>query len=156
MSIRQRVLDAEVLWNANNKEGAWIQAMIATAATARKRYPQPLPDNKSFKQYIQDITFTIWTGLPNLQNGKILLKFGERPFEDVLYNDYRCMWIHEGTLDEAGLSETKFDGHKVIETLVVGANTMLPDHWILNILNAIRWSPENTNEFIETIQTALD
>ncbi len=150
MSIRQRVLDAEVLWNANNKEGAWISAMIATAATARKRYPKPLSDSKCFRQYIQDITFTIISGEPkprNLQNGKFQVNFGEKPFEDVLYKDYRCMWIHEATLNEAGLSETKFDGNTLIETLVVGKNTMLPNHWVLNILNAIRWSPENADEF---------
>ncbi|BCB26511.1 hypothetical protein SKTS_13970 [Sulfurimicrobium lacus] len=152
MGIRQRVLDAELLWNSNQREGAWIQAMIATAASARKRYPKPISDSESFKRYIRDIGWTIFTGNPkppNLQTGHVLFKFGERSFEDILYKDYRCSWIHEAALDNAGLSESKVKGNAIIETLVVGANTQLPDHWVLNILNAIRWSPENANEFDE-------
>jgi hypothetical protein len=67
MSIRDRVEDAEFLWNSNKKEGAWVQAMIATAATARKRYPKPLSDSQSFKNYIIDVSWTIFTGLPKPQ-----------------------------------------------------------------------------------------
>jgi hypothetical protein len=152
MSVRERVLEAEVLWKSNKKEGAWIQAMIATAATARKRYPRPISDSQSFKQFVKDISWTIFSGLPkspNLQSGQVLFVLGERSFEDILYKDFRCAWIHEAGLEEAGLSETKIDGENIIETLVVGKNTQLPDHWVLNLLNAIRWSPENADEFPE-------
>ncbi len=152
MSVSDRVQEAEVLWKLDKKEGAWIQAMIATAATARKRYPRPMSDSQSFKQYIKDITWTIFLGVPkpqNLQSGQVLFKFGERPFEDILYKDFRCAWIHEAGLEEAALFETKYDLTNVIETLVVGKKTQLPDHWVLNLLNAIRWSPENADEFPE-------
>ena len=154
MSIRQRVLDAETLWRMNQREGAWVQAMIATAATARKRYPKPMPDGESFKRYIRDICVTIIMGQPmppNLQGGQILFKFGERAFEDILYKDYRCSWVHEATLTNAGLTETMRKGDQMIETLVVGAYTELPDNWVLNLLNAIRWSPENTDEFVDAV-----
>jgi hypothetical protein len=151
MSVHQRVLDAEFLWNSNHREGAWILAMIATAATARKRYPRPTPDNQAFKQYVQDISYTIVSGKPkppNLQKGQLLVKFGERPFEDVLYKDYRCSWVHEAGLDNAGLSESKIEGDNIIiETLVVGEHPQIPENWLLNLLNAIRWSPENAGEF---------
>ena len=152
MSVRERVQEAEVLWKSNKKEGAWIQSMIATAATARKRYPRPMPDSQSFKQYVKDISWTIFTGSPkppNLQNGQVLFVLGERPFEDILYRDFRCAWVHEAGLEEAGLTETTIDGNKAIETLVVGKKTQLPDNWVLNLLNAIRWSPENFDEFAE-------
>ena len=151
MSIRERVEEAELLWNSGRKEGAWTQAMIATAATARKRYPRPMGDRDSFTKYVQDITFTIISGNPkppNLQNGNVLLKFGEHGnFEDILYKDYRCMLIHEGELGSSGLTESKFSDGEIIYTLVVGTDSQLPDHWVLNLLNAIRWSPENADEF---------
>jgi|SRR3990172_3272119 len=152
MSIRQRVLDAEALLKSNRIEGAWIQAMIAMAATARKRYPKPIPDNQAFKLYVRDISWTIFTGAPkppNLQSGQVLFRLGERAFEDVLYKDFRNPWIHEAALDTAGLSVSKIEGDKVIETLVVGENTQLPENWVLNLINAIRWSAENAEEFTE-------
>jgi hypothetical protein len=150
MGIKQRIVDAEHLWNAGQKEGAWIQVMIATAATARKRYPRPMSDNKAFKQYIRDISFTILSGLPkppNLKNAEVVIKFGTRPFEDVLYKDYRCAWIHEGGLDSVGLSEFKIVDGQIVDSLVVGDNTQLPSTWIINLIQAIRLSPENLEEF---------
>jgi hypothetical protein len=57
------------------------------------------------------------------------------------------MLIHEGVFGEAGLSETKIIGKDIIQTLVVGKNMQLPDHWVINLLNAIRWTPENHDEF---------
>ena len=77
----------------------------------------------------------------------MLIKLGDRAFEDVLYEDFRCFWIHEAGLDGAGLTESKAAGEQVIETLVVGKNMQLPDHWVHHLMNAIRWSPENASEF---------
>ncbi len=152
MSIRGLVINAETLWNAGQREGAWVQAIIAAAATARKRYPQPIPDKRAFKEYIRDIGFTIFSGQPkpsNLQSGKVLFKLGERPFEEILYKDFRCAWVHEGELTNAGLTEFKKEGGRRIETLVVGPKNELPESWVLNLLKAIRWSPENAAEFPE-------
>ena len=149
MSIRDRVCEAEMLWNSGRKEGAWIQAMIATAATARKRYPRPMRDSDSFKSYIRDVCFTIVSGNPHPQGGRVLFQFGDRAFEDILYEDFRCSWIHEGKLDGIGLTETRqVSEDQVIQTLVVGQFSQLPDHWVLNLLNAIRSSPENSDEFL--------
>jgi hypothetical protein len=63
MSIKTRIDDAEHLWAEGRKEGAWVQALIAAAATARKRYPKPMSDSKAFKSFICDITNVIMTGL---------------------------------------------------------------------------------------------
>ena len=150
MSVRKRVEDAEFLWKSGRREGAWVLAMVATAATARKRYPKPMSDNQSFKNYIRDVTFTIASGRPklaNMRDGQFLIKFENRAFEDVLYEDYRCYLIHEGGLKTSGLTESSVKDGDIVETLVVGQNIQLPDHWVLNLLNAIRWSPENAAEF---------
>jgi hypothetical protein len=127
-------------------------SMIAAAATARKRYPQPISDCKAFEDYIKDIGFTIFSGQPkppNLQSGNILFNLGGRPFEKILYKDFRCFLIHEGKLTDAGLTEFKIEEGKAIETLVVGPKNQLPESWVLNLLKAIRWSPENAEEFTE-------
>src|SRR3989344_173508 len=62
MGIKERIEDAKYLWQQGRKEGAWIMALIATAATARKRYPRPMNDNESFKSFIQDIAPIIMLG----------------------------------------------------------------------------------------------
>lgn len=150
MSIRDRVEDAEFLWKSNRREGAWILAMVATAATARKRYPRPMPDNESFKTYVHDVILTIITGKPQpaqVPAGSVSMTFGDRPFEDVLYHDYRCAWIHEGALTDASLSDSKIADNYIIETLAIGQNTQIPNNWVLNLLQAIRLSPENDEEF---------
>ncbi len=75
--------------------------------------------------------------------------FGNRPFEDILYEDYRCSWTHEAGLDpnKAGLSESKVKEGKIIQTLTVGKKTNLPDNWIWNLILAIKNAPENYEEF---------
>ncbi|MCO6438561.1 MAG: hypothetical protein J5J06_15830 [Phycisphaerae bacterium] len=40
MSIRARIEDAVVLWHTGRREGALLSALVAAAATSRKRYPK--------------------------------------------------------------------------------------------------------------------
>src|SRR5258708_24111477 len=50
VSVRERIEDAKILWDAGRKEGAFIMILIAVATTARKRYPhaptrvKPVPE----------------------------------------------------------------------------------------------------------------
>lgn len=145
MGVLKRLDEAETLWRAGHREGAWIMTMIAAAATARKRYPRPIPDNEAFKKYIYDETWVILKGepKPNHHKGTVQLKLGDRLFQDILYEDYRCFWIHEAALDGAGLSETQIKDNTAFRTLVVGKNTQIPDDWVWNLMAAIRLSPEN-------------
>jgi len=64
MSIKNRIEDAQLLWKAGRKEGVFVLALIAVAATSRKRYPKPIKDPKAFKQFILDEMGTI-TGGPS-------------------------------------------------------------------------------------------
>jgi hypothetical protein len=90
MSIKAHVEDAELLWRHGRKEGAWVSALVAAAATSRKRYPKPIHDNKAFKDFIRDI-------LPTLISGKSLqagtpnpsIVFDQTPVEDILYEHTR-------------------------------------------------------------------
>ena len=55
MSIRDRLEDALVLCAADRREGAFVQVLIAAAATSRKRYPRnKWDDSESFRNFIYD------------------------------------------------------------------------------------------------------
>jgi len=149
MSIKARVEDADLLWRQGRKEGAWVSALVAAAATSRKRYPKPIHDNKAFKDFIRDI-------LPTLISGKSLqagtpnpsIVFDQTPVEDILYEHLRCNLLHEGTPSpKLAFSESKIVDGNVQATLEVGVPNKIPDFWVLNLLKAVREAPENVSEF---------
>ena len=151
MSITDRINDAEILWKHDRTEGAWIQALIAAAATSRKRYPRSkIPhDNVAFKSFIRDI-------LPTLMQGKSLeqdtpnptIIFDQTPVEDIVYEHLRCNLLHEGEVaQEIAFSESKVVEGKLVATLGVGSPNIIPDFWVLHLIKAVREAPENDNEF---------
>lgn len=83
MSIRARIEDADVLRNQGRKEGAWILALVAAAATSRKRYPRPTGDGEAFKSFIRDISGTIVA--PGRGVPAVNIVFDQTPLEDLLY-----------------------------------------------------------------------
>jgi hypothetical protein len=92
LSIKTRIEDAEHLWAEGRKEGAWVQALIAAAATARRRYPRPIPDNQSFKSFICDIAGVIMTGRPDAPGPQYIRFYSDnradhRKLEDIFYSD---------------------------------------------------------------------
>jgi hypothetical protein len=54
MSIAQRLEDAEFLWDSGRFEGAFLSALIAFAATARRVRPRPIQDNIAFKELFKE------------------------------------------------------------------------------------------------------
>lgn len=152
MSIKARIEDAELLWQRGRKEGAWALALIAAAATSRKRYPMPIRDNEAFKSFIRDV-------LPTLMFGRSLqsttpnpsIIFDQTPVENIIYEHLRCNLLHEATLSQhVAFSESKIVDGKVQGTLVVGSPNMIPDFWVLHLMKAVREAPENVSEFSET------
>ena len=92
MSIKTRTDDAEHLWTQGRKEGAWVQALIAAAATARKRYPRPIPDSQAFKSFICDIAHVILTGLTDGASPTYIRFYSDnradhRKLEDMFYTE---------------------------------------------------------------------
>src|SRR5437868_2893436 len=55
MSIRARVEDALLLWDNGRKEGAFLNVLIATAATSRRRFPdrKHVSDRDAFVQFLE-------------------------------------------------------------------------------------------------------
>jgi hypothetical protein len=150
MSIKNRVDDALVLWNAGRKEGAWVLALVAAAATARKRYPRPMKDNESFKAFIRDITLTLVYGKPAGENRPAVL-FGDSLLEDIIYKDMRCKFVHEAEIEgTVVLDECRLVNGGTTGTMRVGGGGKphgFPDFWALHLLKAVREALENRELF---------
>ena len=103
MSIKTRIEDTEHLWVHGRKEGAWIQALIAATATARRRYPRPMSDGQSFKSFICDIAHAIMTGETGGPSPTYIRFYSDnrgdnRKLEDIFYAELRCNLVHEAEL----------------------------------------------------------
>ena len=154
MSIKTRVEDAEHLWAQGRKEGAWVQALIAVAATARKRYPRPMGDRKAFTSFVADISHTILTGEIG-GPGPVYLRFytedraDHRTLEDMLYAELRCNLVHEAELKEIGFSESRAVDGKLVGALSVPTRGrgVIPAFWVLHLIAAVKAAPENSDLF---------
>lgn len=152
MSIKSRVEDAMVLWNAGRKEGAWVLALVAAAATSRKRYPKPQikTDREAFTAFIRDITMTLVYGKP-ASDKRPAVVFGDVLLEEIIYKDMRCKLVHEGEIEETVvLDEYRLVDGNMTATMRVGGNGKpheFPDFWALHLLKAVREAPENRELF---------
>ena len=136
------------MWQHGRKEGAWVLALIAAAATSRKRYPRPRPDNEAFKSFIRDILPTLMFGRPSQGAPNPAIVFDQTPVEDVIYEHLRCYLIHEGEISQqVAFSESKVVDGALVAKLAVGTPNVIPDFWVLHLLKAVREAPENAAEF---------
>lgn len=150
MSIKARIEDAEVLWQHGRKEGAWILALVAAAATSRRRYPRPIKDNEGFKSFIRDVLPTLMYGLPLKGAPNPRIVFNDTPLEDIIYEHLRCNLLHEGEMGrEIAFSESTIVDGKLQATLTVGSPNRIPEFWVLHLMKAVKEAPENASDFRE-------
>ncbi len=148
MSIKARIEDAEVLWQHGRKEGAWVLALVAAAATSRKRYPRPARDNEAFKSFIRDVLPTLMFGKPSVGIPNPRIVFNQTPVENIVYEHLRCNLVHEGEVaHQVAFSESEIVDGKLQATLAVGSPNLIPDFWVLHLMKAVKEAPENTSEF---------
>ena len=90
MGIRERVEDAMILWEHGRLTGAFLNALIAVAATARKECPdRSIGDRQCFESFLFRQRSQRWS----------LEYRGEcRPTEEIFYKWLRCQLVHEGEL----------------------------------------------------------
>ena len=139
MTVEQRIIDASILWKAGRKEGAYLSILVAVAATARKRYPRPIGDREAFTSFIRDelktINGGIGLGLP-MTSGKAMM------LEDMLYEHFRCMLVHEAELSKQVVLSPRNE-------IVIGSPddttkpSSFPEGWVLNLQKAVMSAPEN-------------
>lgn len=141
MSIRLRVNDALFLWKNDRSEGAFLSALIAVAATARKRYPE-LTDRDAFEQFLVD-AHTVRISIE--YRGEV------HPVEHIIYKWLRCELVHEGAVpvdiefipDEGpGLSLRAGGAPEYVLKLSHG--------WFHHLVNAAVTAPENRELFQST------
>lgn len=150
MSVKDRLEEANILWESGKVEGAWIQVLIATASTARKRFPT-LSDGQAFKKLIRQIAPTIIDqSFSPAYGGEIKIVFGsgvnakKRDLDDVLYKHLRCYLLHEAKMPpDIGFSKSRIVNGRRESDLVVGKFLIIPDYYVLNLAKAISEAPEN-------------
>jgi hypothetical protein len=89
MSIRNRLEDAELLWKSGRLEGAFVLALVAVSATARRKFPRPIGDQQAFEDFLDQGWFK-----------KMHVEYrGElHQIRHIFYKWFRCELIHEGKL----------------------------------------------------------
>jgi hypothetical protein len=153
MSIRQRLDDAMFLWNNGRKDGAWIQVLIAAAATSRKRFPKSR-DGEAFRAFIREVTPTIFdANAPAVPGGISISFYGEIrgdgiELDRLIYAHLRCNLVHEAVLaEEVKICHSHvIDGKLVAELHGRGNKEIpltIPDFWVLHLAKAIAEAPEN-------------
>ena len=147
MSVRERLEDAKILWDKGRKQGAWIQVLIAAAATSRLRYPAK-KDGDAFREFIREVTPTIVSGVAPAIPGGVRVIFNaetpdQMPLDQVLYKHLRCNLLHEAVMPpDVRLSESRVNG-KMVADLHGGTPLTIPDFWVIHLAKAVANAPEN-------------
>jgi len=95
MSILTRLEDVRLMILNNRYEGALLNVLVATSATARKRFPKGTKgDRDAFEIFVAQETPNVMTtdGLSLFFQGQM------RPLGEVLYKWLRCNLAHEAEL----------------------------------------------------------
>lgn len=148
MSVRERLDDAKLLWEKGRKQGAWIQVLIAAAATSRQRFPTK-SDGEAFRQFIREVTPTIVDGTKPAIPGGIIVLFNadtldQMPLDQVLYKHLRCHLLHEAVMPpDVRLSDSRVVDDKLVADLRGGTPLTIPDFWVLHLAKAVADAPEN-------------
>lgn len=148
MTVRDRLEDASLLWGHNRRHGAWIQILIATAATSKKRFPQ-LKDGESFRKFIRQVSRTIITGDSSLSPTEVTVIFNADSgdgleLDKLFYKHLRCNLLHEAMVGpEIVFSESTVSDGQLIAELKGGDPLTIPDFWALHLALAVATAAEN-------------
>lgn len=98
MSVRDRIEDSQLLFDAGRLEGALVSVLLAVASTARKRYPKStgMNDGAAFVKFLED------ERQKTLGGKEIRIEFrGESlSLERLLYKFVRNYLVHEAELED--------------------------------------------------------
>lgn len=148
MSVRERLEDAVLLWEKGRKQGAWIQVLIAAAATSRQRFPTKR-DGEAFRDFIKEVTPTIVdANAPPIPGGISVIFNGDTsdpmPLDQVMYKHLRCNLLHEAVMPpDVCLSESRIVVGKLVADLRGGSPLTIPDFWVMHLAKAVAHAPEN-------------
>ena len=142
MSIRARVDDALFLWQHGRQQGAFLCALVAVAATSRRRFP----DRKTFRDrqaFVSFLTGTLQVRLSVEYRGECL------PVEEILYEWVRCQLVHEGTLPID--IEFMADPEPGVLALRAGGAPefvlKVSEGWFRHLIGSVMTAAENSDQF---------
>lgn len=139
MSIAQRVEDAEFLWESGRFEGAFLTALVAFAATARRLRPKgTATDPQAFQEFFKEQFGSKWT-----------LHFSKDtvPLELLFYKWLRCELLHEGSLP-VGLEIDAADVQSIFTmTMREDLPLSIPGTWYHSLIINVIGHPINADQF---------
>ncbi len=147
MSVKQRTDDALLLYRSDRHEGALLSTLIAIAATARKRRDRSAcGDKESFTKFVGEEMLVITRGAA--RNFNVRFRAERMPLQQFFYVFLRCELVHEGRLPD----DVRFispDDAGGIRISVSEKSIELSRNWLDGLYNAVRFAPENSDEFPE-------
>ncbi len=144
MSVRERLEDAQRLFQMGRTQGALLSVLVAVAATSRKRRPLPERDGIAFKKFVAEETLAITGGA--VLNFFVRFRGREIKLEDFLYRFVRCELAHEARLpDDVEFADGAAPGDLAID--VSDSRIAMSNTWMDGLGKAVHFAPENTAEF---------
>lgn len=142
MSIRARIEDAMFLWQSGRQEGALLSALVAVAATSRRRFPnrKAVSDREAFERFIS-AAHTVHLSVE--YRGEV------HSIEHVLYKWLRCELVHQGEVP-VDIAFVPDDHPGALSVRAVGAPEFvlkLSHSWLHHLVAAVSSAPENRASF---------
>ncbi len=149
MSIRDRIEDSKLLFDAGKLEGALISILIAVAGTSRKRYPaKAMKDREAFVKFLVDERSKLSGG----QEVNISFRGVPITLENLLYKLVRSSLVHEAALDE----HISFEyGDFLVDKRGTTEYFTFSSELALRLSYVVVSAPENKNVFSEAIYDRL-
>ena len=136
--IRSRIDDAILLWKEGRQEGAFLSALIAVAATARKRYPKT-NDRECFEKFLED-SHTV----------RLSVEYHGECYhiEHIFYKWLRCQLVHEGgiPLDIQFMEEMQNGAMSVRAGGAPGFVLKIGRGWFHHMIGSVIQAPENADQ----------
>jgi hypothetical protein len=138
MSIRRRVEDAILLYREERYEGAFLNILVAIAASARREIPnRKIGDRDCFEQFLEKR----WRGILKVEYR------GEcHPIPHIFYKWFRCELLHEGGLPV----DIEFIKSQSMSVRAGGAPEFvlkISHGWFHWLLQSVIQAPRNAEEF---------
>src|SRR5512145_842485 len=145
MNIGSRIEDALFLYKNGRYEGAFLTALVAVAATARRDDPdQKMGDRESFEAF-----------LDKRRRGVLRVEFrGDvHTIPHIFYKWFRCELVHEGGLP----IDVQFIDTDEMSVRAGGAPEYIlkiSTVWFKWLINSVVTAPCNASEFAEKLPTS--
>jgi len=137
VSIKERIEDALFLWDHGRREGAFLSALVAAAATSRQRFTAPsIGDREAFERFLES-THSIRLAVE--YRGDV------HPIEHIFYKWFRCELVHEGALPIDIEFMTDVDPYQ-LSVRAGGAPDFvlrISPGWFHHLVDAVIKAPEN-------------